>query len=471
MGERISGALQENLLTLLCFSAKSAALIRSAVEPSLFSSPLYRETVARVYDFLDRHKTTPGEHLPDLLEDILLRKDVEAEVAERLVVSILSMREKINEDYVLSQLGSFVRRQRLTGALIRASELVQEGDLERAEVELENGLRTRLQLFSPGTSLANGWEKAFTGEVRVDVVPTGVKELDAWELGAARGELHLFLGPPKRAKSWWLINVAKRALLARLRVCYVTLELSENQVIQRMLQSLFSIMRRKAKVEVSRLHSDELGRFVRFERDEISGRTSFFDQGAKQEVERRMERLHVRDNFLVKRFPTRALTMPGLRAYLDALERAHNFIPDVLIVDYPDLMHVDPKYLRVELGAIFQDLRGIAVERNLIVPTVSQANRAGAEARLLMDTHAAEDWSKIFTADTVLTYSQTVAEKELGLARLFVSNTRVSERDRFVVLVSQSYQIGQFCLESALMTDGYWNCIKEAVGGLPEQGE
>lgn len=463
MSERINGALQENLLSLICFSPSAASLIRNSVEPGLFSSPLFRETVSRAYDFLDQHKEPPGEHLPDLLEDILVRKDSEAELAERLVNSVISLKGKVNESYVLSQLEAFVRRQRITSSLIKASSLVQEGNIDGAALELEEGLRSRLQLFAPGTTLSQGWRKALSREVRIDVIPTGIKPLDDWELGPARGELHLFLGPPKRAKTWWLVNLGKRALLARLRVCYISLELSELQIIQRFVQSLFSIGQRHAEIEVSRLKSDELGRFVSFERDKFF-RKAFGDKKLPAELERLIDQFHMRDNLLVKNFPTRSLTMQGLRAYLDALERAHHFIPDVLIVDYPDLMHVDSKYLRVELGALFQDVRGLAVERNIIMPTVSQANRAGAEAKLMTDTHASEDWSKIFTADTVLTYSQTMAEKELGLARIFVSNTRVSERDRFVVLISQAYQIGQFCLDATLMTDNYWKRLTEATG-------
>lgn len=465
MSDKITGALQENLLALLCFSAKSASLIRNAVEPELFSSPLYREIVARVVDFLDRHKAPCGEHLPDLLEDILNRKDQEAELAERLVVSVLQMQGKVNEDYVVAQLEGFIRGQRLKTAVISASELLQEGNLEQAEVELDKGLRSRLQLFSPGLTLAQGWKKAIAGEVRQDVVRTGVKELDAWDLGPGRGEQHLLIGPPKRVKTWWLVNLGKRALLARLRVLHVTLELSEAQIIQRYLQSLFSIMRHKARVEVSRLETDALGRFVSFEREHVKERLGLSDAKAMKAVEAKLDKLRFKENLLVKSFPTGMLTMSGLRAYLDALERAHNFIPDLLIVDYPDLMKVDPKNLRIDLGAVFRDLRGLAVERNLIQAVVTQANRIGAEAKLLTDVHASEDFSKIATADTVITYSQTIAEKELGLARLFVSNTRVSERDRFVVLISQAYSIGQFCLDSALMTDGYWARLTAASSG------
>ena len=456
-------------MRLLTFSAGASQLIRSAVEPELFSSQLYREIVKRVYDFLDQFKAPPGAHLPDLLEEILSRDDKEAELCGRLVESIVNAPEPPNEHYVLSQLEGFIRRQRLTVALIKASGLVQEGDVEQAEVTLEAGLRTRLQLFSPGMTLAEGWKRIQDGDVRRSVVPTGIKELDEWELGPARGELHVLMGPPKRAKSWWLVNVGRRALMQRLKVCHISLELPEPQITQRYIQSLFALVRHKAHIMVSNLVADELGRFKSFEREELLGRKLLSDKSLIRTMPGELEALRFHNNLVVKHFPSGMLSMNGLRAYLDALERSSHFVPDVLILDYPDLMEIKNRSkLREELGGLFINLRGLAVERDLVFPTVTQANRAGADAKLLTDTHAAEDFSKIMTADTVLTYSQTLAEKELNLARIFVSNTRVSDHDRFVVLISQAYQIGQFCRQSARMTDGYWRFLKDKA---PDSGE
>lgn len=466
--QKISGALQDNLLTLLCFSDKASLLVRNAVEVALFASPLYREIVGRVYDYLDQFRKPPRDHLPDLLEDLLGRGDTEAELCGQLVHAAYEQRTLVNEEYVLGQLESFVRRQRLKIGLIRASELVQEGNLEQAEVELEQSMRTRLQLFSPGVTLTDGLRIALGHDVRKDVIPLGIKELDASHLGPARGELHLFIAPPKRGKSWWGVNISKRALLARKRVIYVTLEINERQILQRHLQAIFSLQRSRARVEVSRLVSDDLGRFVHFTREEVAGRRAMTDPQIKEYLEKRLGRMHTRNNLLVKEFPTGALTVMGLKAYLDAVERVHRFTADVLVLDYPDLMRVDPRNYRLELGAIFRDLRGLAVERNLVLVTMTQANRAGADAKLLTDVHAAEDFSKIATSDTVITYSQTIGEKELGLARLFVSNTRVADRDRFVVLISQAYQIGQFCMESAAMTDTYWAAVGKKGNGSAE---
>lgn len=468
MADKLSGSMQENLLTLLCYSQRTSFLIRNAVEVELFASPLYREIIGRVYDYLDQFKKPPGDHISDLLEDILTAKDKEAELCARLIEAVHAQHEGVNEDYVISQLEKFIRRQRLRSSLIAASELSQEGQDEEAEVLLERGLRQRLQLFSPGITLTQGLKLAYAGTVRRDVIMTGIKELDAWHLGPGRGELHILIGPAKRGKSWWLVNTLKRALLQRLKVAYITLELSEGQIISRAIQSIFSMQKHQARVDVSRITADELGRFTRFDRKELKGRNAFSDKSTKKKVEQKLESMHFRDNVLVKEFPTGMLTVDGLRAYLDALERAHNFIPDVVLLDYPDLMKIDTKNYRLDLGVLYRELRGIAVERNIIMATVSQSNREGAGSKLVTDTHAAEDWSKIGTADTIFTYTQTLAEKELGLARLFVSNTRVAEKDRFVVLMSQAYQIGQFCLDSALMTDNYWNAIKEAKGDVPE---
>ena len=60
----------------------------------------------------------------------------------------------------------------------------------------------------------------------------------------------------------------------------------------------------------------------------------------------------------------------------------------------------------------------------------------------------------VCTADFFVTYSQTAAEKRLGLARLYVAMAR-SEQDGFGVLVSQSYKTGQFVLESTRLSDSY----------------
>jgi hypothetical protein len=79
-----------------------------------------------------------------------------------------------------------------------------------------------------------------------------------------------------------------------------------------------------------------------------------------------------------------------------------------------------------------------------------------------------EDISKAFTADTVLTYSQTEQEEPLGLARLHVEYARNEARGQ-TVLLAQSYATGQYVLESALMRQEYWARLDQVSGTPPAE--
>jgi hypothetical protein len=133
-------------------------------------------------------------------------------------------------------------------------------------------------------------------------------------------------------------------------------------------------------------------------------------------------------------------------------------VPDMLIIDYPDLMKMDAKNIRTDTGIIYKELRGLFVRRNIAGVVASQGNRSSMNAKVVRDDQIAEDVSKIATADTVITYSQTEQEKKLGLARLFVSNVR-NDEDKYMILISQCYSAGQFALDSTLMLSDYNDII------------
>lgn len=462
-------SLQENILALLAFHREAGTIVQNSVEPALFGSQLYREVAVRVLAYWEQYRKPPGEHLADLFDEEL--GGPRAQEFGQLLSALFALSQHINEKYVLSQLEGFVRRQSLKGSIIAASEALQINDLEKAEEELLAGIRKKIAAFSPGSRLKEGLREALAGTVRRDVILTGIPEFDKAQLGPGRGEVHNFMGPPKRGKSAWLVHMTKQALLQRLRVNYITLELSEPQIHQRVIQSLFSLPRHKARIPVTRIRSNEVGHMISWEKESISGRLSLDDPSAREQIEKKLSRFHSADFLVVKQFPAGLLTPSALLSYLDSLERAERFIPDVLVIDYPDYMKLDPKNYRLEASALINRLRGIAVERNVAMLIAGRSNREGTKAKLVTETHAAEDYSRIFTVDTTFTYSQTAAEKALGLARIFASNTRVGNEDGFVVLISQAYALGQFCLESVRMDQRRYDDLLRRAGAEGEGEE
>lgn len=266
--------------------------------------------------------------------------------------------------------------------------------------------------------------------------------------------------------TWLLTHLAKMAVLNRMRVVHVSLEMSEERCTQRYFQALFSIAKRDDLLNTTRITLDDLGRISGFDVQQRKPKLTLSDPNIRVKLQRKIEKFGTRflDNIFIKEFPTGSLTMGQLTAYLDHLETSERFTPDLLIVDYPDLMKLDVENFRHSISQLVKELRGLGVSRNMAVAAVSQANREGAKAKQLDATHVAEDWSKVANADTIITYKQTEAERRLGLARLFVAGGR-NDQDRITIVISQQYATGGFVIDSALMRGTYW----ESIGQTPDE--
>jgi replicative DNA helicase len=471
--ESLSVSLQENLLALLCFDDEYAPLIRNAVEVSLFESAPYRDIAKAAVDFIDRFKHPAKEHIADLLEDKINGPDRRrGDLYANILTNLYGLRQSLNKEFVINQLTSFVRQQKLKQGIVKAARTLQTGApdaLEIAEREVLSSIDKSLELFNPGMFF--GSIKSFNFLKSRDLsFPTGIKELDMRNLGPARKELHVFMAPPKRGKTWWLVNLAKHSLMDRKKVLHISLEMSEEKMIGRYVQSMFAIAKRPGHQSAPFFEVDGENKFSNMHFKDILDRPCLTDRSIETLLRRNVEKMGVRLKLVVKEFPTGTLTTNMLKAYLDALDHRYNFTPDLLLLDYLDLMDVPNSDHRLALGKYAKDLRGIAVERNIAVVTPSQTNREGGRASLINEGHVGEDYSKIATADLVLTYNQTMPEKQIGLARLFVANAR-NDEDKFIVILSQNYSIGQFCMDSAPMPPNYWKYININTNGNGDQPE
>lgn len=460
----LSGAMQENVLTVLCFHDDAAKAIRPALEATLFESRVYQDIASQAITFLDQYGTSIGDHLFDVFEGVLEGDDPrKASLYRKTFQALAATKDGINLKYVQESLQKFVHLQGLKRAILAAVEKIEAGRPDEAEVIIEAGMRARSISFDSGTRLTDTQKSLQFLNTQDDGFPTGIEALDSAGVMPARKTLFLFIAPAKKGKSWFLTHVGKFALLQRLKVLVITLEMSEERYAQRFMQSLFSVSKREGEVMIPKMRRSDNGHFMGVDFARVQ-RPSLTDKGIRKFLEASVsEKLASKPPLVIKEFPTSSLTISQYKAYLDSLERIDNFVPDIVLLDYPDLMELDSKDLRVELSRVFKQLRGVAVERNhaLVVPT--QGNRESATARTTSDVHVAEDYSKIATADVVVTYSQTPEEKRMGLARLFVANAR-NDEDKFQVLISQAYPVGQFALDSTRMHGDYWQVVDRESG-------
>lgn len=466
--QQLTAAIQESLVALLCYDtdklgAKAAAAL---VEPKQYD-PFWREIAGAASAYLVKYGKPPGDHTLDIIGALKARKPDSAAIYDRLYSSLEQTRAGINREYVLAQAGKFCRHQRLKAAIQKSLELLgQERDsaLDEAEAAILSIKQARLMDGGEGLLLNDAKQALAFMDSKDEYFETGIPELDKEDLGPVRGGAHLFIALPGRGKTWWFVHNGKMGLLAGRRVVHITCEMSAARMAQRYLQAFFSVTKRKQEVTARTFEKDTLSRFIGMQEIVLRKRPALADEFAKQYLGKKIKQTFTKAPPLyIKQFPTGALTVPMLTAYLDQLEALRGVIPDLLIVDYPDLMAISSNNYRHDVDRLYKELRGIAVERNLALAIASQSNKEGLKAKAVGEGNAAEGFSKNNHADTVITYSQTDEEYALGLARL--TNTKARDGVKGTqVLLSQAYGMGQFYYDSVRMTNPriYWDNIKSA---------
>ena len=475
MADRISGTLQENLLALLAHNEEHGRVVSKMVTASEFEGD-YRVVAERCIDYWAKHDQAPGVHMPDILSEIVEdQKHPKQKSYRRILHGLLDIAPQVNTKYVLDRLHAYKREQQLTKAIIEtAGMLATKKELAIGEVEehWQNVLRSVPVEFDAGRRLDEFEVVLEYLQKNFSEFTTGVKELDRAGVVPYRGALMILIAVKGHGKSWWLINLGRHAIIQRKKVVHLSLEMSEEEIMLRYYQCLWTIPLREAeriaKTQWLDIRDNEV---VAIKPVEVKADITFENRTIAQELEiQLLERAHAARNIRIKRFPPQTLTPNGIRAYLDNLELTEGFIPDMLIVDYAGLMKTDPNNQRIDIGRNVMELRGIGVERNMAVVTAHQSSKEGAKAKSVRSVHVSEDWSVVHTADTILTFSATEQEKSMGLGRLYVEHNR-SQKDHWGVVLTQALSHGKFVRQSARLPSDYWEQIKVQEEDEDEEAE
>lgn len=454
-------ALEEAILAVLCFHPQKAHLIALQLQDeAIFSNKANQLLGKTALEYVRTFNSAPQKvQLELLLEDSLRRGD-EGKVLSLQIAALEKQSTQIDATFVIDQVKQFLDRRHMQASLEEAMELLEQGDLAKVrEVLYKQQVlpaedASAIQLFDPKQALSFLNKKEDT-----DWFSMGIDLMDERDIRPERKTLSFMIAPAGVGKSWWMIEIGKRAIQHHKKVLHITLELSDQKTAQRYLQAIFALTKKQA----------EQFRTAYFEHDSnnlvsIQFRELFRNSIIEKQLEITKSLHHMGKTLhspYIKEFPMGSLSIEHLTLYIDSLERDKGFKPDLVIVDYADLMKINSEQLRIDTGRVYKELRGLAQAKDFAMVSASQGNRESATAKLVGSHNVAEDWSKIGTADNILTYSQTPDEKLMGLARIFAAKGRDSE-DRFIALISQAYKIGQFSLSSIAMNAELHNQLNPA---------
>ena len=210
--------------------------------------------------------------------------------------------------------------------------------------------------------------------------------------GLPNKTLNIALAGTGVGKSLFMCHVAAGALSQGKNVLYITLEMAEEKIAERIDANLLNI-------DISDLHA-------------IS----------RDDYERKISVLRAKTNgkLIIKEFPTAAANALHFRALLSDLKLKKNFRPDIIMIDYLNICSSS----RVKPGAnvntysyiksIAEELRGLAVEHNVPIISATQTTRSGFTS----SDPGLEDTSESFglpaTADFMFALISTEELEQLG---------------------------------------------------------
>lgn len=242
-----------------------------------------------------------------------------------------------------------------------------------------------------------------------------------------------------------LTHIGVEALKQGLNVLHVSLEMSEKQVLKRYWINLTG-KNKDERENIDFSYFVEDGDKWRVETKKINRGGITLDDVEKKEA--LFKRIFRGADVKIYAVPAYSLTVESLETELVRLEENEDFIPDVIIVDYADIMKpTDKGEYRNQLDSIWKKLRGLAQSRKVALFTASQSNRSG----LVKDAETqdiAEDVRKIAHVTSLVAINQTESEKKRGIVRFKQLAVREGEQQFKQAIATQCLAIGRMVTDS-----------------------
>jgi hypothetical protein len=159
------------------------------------------------------------------------------------------------------------------------------------------------------------------------------------------------------------------------------------------------------------------------------------------------------DNFRFICYPRFLAGISDIRRDLYILEQHEGFIPDVILIDYADILKPDSNGdKRNQIDDIWKNLASLAAERHCIVFTASQGTRGSIYKSDMSQDDLAEWIGKLAHVDIFLGLNQSPTEKESKIIRTNLLVHRHRESDESVsAMMLQQLEVGQFAMDTHIV--------------------
>ena len=412
----------DNIQRGILFLAKSDKdfFINSSdlVKEDYFEYPSHSNIFRVIKDHYEKYNNLPNDDI--ILESVKPFKgerELLSDYSDELsYINNLDTSSIQNKEFILDKVEDFAKKEAMKRAIHKSLELIKRGDVAAVETVVREALLVNRNV-NVGQEyfddFSDRWKRVFDREEQ-ERYRTLLPDLDkSLEGGLGPKELAMVVAPPGVGKSLWLVNQACMGLTEGRNVLYISLEMREDKVAQRFDSIITGYNQGKLKEVSSQL--------------QVQDRLQVFQDKFNAKL-------------VIKEFPTATANVNTLRALLVQLQNHSDFVPDLIVVDYLELLRPTTE-VQQEYHAqqrISEELRGLAMEHNCLLWTATQTNRQGRMVKIITDAELGDSYGKIRTCDFAISLNQTTEEFDNGQMRAFVIKSR-NGRPRFIVPMNVDY--------------------------------
>ena len=268
--------------------------------------------------------------------------------------------EEVNESWMLEQTEKFCKDKAVYNAILQSIRIIDGGDKVNTKDSIPSILSDALAI-----SFDNhvGHDYIEDSDARYDYYHR-IEEKVPFDLdmfnkitkgGLSKKTLNIVLAGTGVGKSLFMCHVAAGVLTQGKNVLYITMEMAEERIAERIDANLLNLTMDELKVIDKDIFDNRIKK--------ISSKT----QG----------------KLIVKEYPTAGAHAGHFRALLEELKLKREFLPDIIFIDYLNICASQ----RMKQGgsinsytyikSIAEELRGLAVEYNVPIVSATQTTRSG----------------------------------------------------------------------------------------------
>ena len=381
---------QSKIISSLLTDNKFIQTISDILEPKFFDSDANKWLTTQVSKYFMEFRKAPTLEVLKIKITQMDDEILKVSVIENLKEAWRNI-EATDLEFVKQETLDFCKNQVLKGAIENSIDLLEQKNYDEIKVIIDEAMKA-------GSERDLGHDYIISLDARLnesvrETMPTPWDAVSTvMDGGLAGGELGVLVAPAGIGKTWCLQSLGAHLVKQGKTVVHYTLELNESYVGLRY-DTVFS----GVTTSNIKFYQDDVQKVI----DKLTGK------------------------LIIKYYPTRAASVNTLAAHLKQME-IQEIKPDVVIVDYADILKPTTFYKekRHATGETYENLRGMAGEFDIPVWTASQANRSSLEEEVIDASKVSEDYSKVMTADFVMSVSRKVEDKIANTGRFHVIKNR-----------------------------------------------